>query len=673
MSAIHFGKLLNELSGVMSDEGFNITPDQIVRANAVLLRLGVDRSPSGLVNLLSPIFCTTAEEQELFPGLFVQALDQSDPTKARLTIGDGRLLVRAPDSDDEEDAEETRQPQGLLARFGRPVGAILLAVAFVAIVFVQLSKQPEEPPPGSIPEPPSRALQIKRDGVPKSLPRIEGRSRLDIQIDSSGRDEIPVSMMAKSPLASSSLLGLILAAVVLLALLLRRKWNGAPKPNGGTIVAPVPQMVPYSLRPEKVVLANGYGMGTKVDIVASIQEHARLGYWKELARKRPSHQEYFAQSRPLQGDPEMQTVAIESRRKAPGSNGTARYSVVHAIVPFWTRRRVGQYAAATGIFFIASSGVIPFLPILSVKNNIHHVASKPLGVDFGDWICFTKIEQVIKWRLPDGTTIQKMEIEGYDQTSVGEGFQLISRSDPHITVGPVVEVDGPMSDHASLVFEPLHAKEYAGVLKIATNHGEVKFGLRGTGVYGGDACVDEGHGQFGLESDFNGNGCNQIDMHNGHVSALLAPARPTGPSDTHSALVLGPWRQGEFELQCGIRTIAQLRDSGPNPWEVGWLIWNFSDLNHFYYLSLKANGWELGRRDPSYPGGQKFLATKNSPQFPPGQRYFVHLSRQGDTLTVDVNGVRLVSITDTDHPVASGRVGFYSECADSKFDSLEIK
>ena len=669
--------MLNELSEVLFDKGFNVTPDHMVRAHAVLVRLGVDRSPSGLVSLLSPIFCTTTEEQEIFPRLFVQSLDQSDPAKAGLTIGDGRLLERGPEEEaDDEDSDA--EPNGRnLPRFVRPVGTTLLAVLCGFIFLVQISKPAEVPPPGSLPEVPSSTLQSKRDGVPRMLPRIEGHSRLDIQIDSSGRDSIPTSLASKHPAIAAGFLMALLVASIGISLLIRKLWNRYARPRKQPVPASLPKSSRYGMGREDQYFSREAGEVKKIDIVASIEEHARLGYWKELRRMRPATADYHLSSLRTSAN-DLNAVAVETPAQTlqhveASQGGKGLNSQAEIAVLYWTPQRISAFSAGAGLVLFVIAGVIPFLPLLSVKNRIHHVASKPRGVDFGDWICFTKIEQAIKWHVPEGTVIDKLSVEGYDQTAVGEGFQLVSRSDPRVTVGPVAVVDGALSDRASLVFEPLHAKDYTGVLKIDTNHGQITFGLRGTGVYGGDACVEEGHGQYGLESDFNGNGCNQIDLHNGHVSALLAPARPTGPSDTHSALVLGPWRQGEFELQCGIRTIAQLRDSGPNPWEVGWLIWNFSDLNHFYYLSLKANGWELGRRDPSYPGGQKFLATKNTPKFPPGQRYFVHLSRQGDILTVDVNGMRLVSIADTDHPVASGRIGFYSECADAKFDSLEIK
>lgn len=101
-----------------------------------------------------------------------------------------------------------------------------------------------------------------------------------------------------------------------------------------------------------------------------------------------------------------------------------------------------------------------------------------------------------------------------------------------------------------------------------------------------------------------------------------------------------------YSLSANIVTLKQLRNkdntpptpdnptSEPNPWEVGWLLWCFSpDPTHpydpsptsnsnfrFYALTLKPNGWEVSKQDPSYKGGQRFLKsnTDTDPRkFPP--------------------------------------------------------
>jgi len=48
---------------------------------------------------------------------------------------------------------------------------------------------------------------------------------------------------------------------------------------------------------------------------------------------------------------------------------------------------------------------------------------------------------------------------------------------------------------------------------------------------------------------------------------------------------------------------------------VAWVVFRYIDDDHFYHLALKPSGWELGKTDPSYPGGQRFLTTGTLPQF----------------------------------------------------------
>jgi hypothetical protein len=119
------------------------------------------------------------------------------------------------------------------------------------------------------------------------------------------------------------------------------------------------------------------------------------------------------------------------------------------------------------------------------------------------------------------------------------------------------------------------------------------------------------------------------------------PVPSTDPDPTkHDRL------QVVYSLSANIVTTAQLRNkdntpptkdnptSEPNPWEVGWLLWCFSpDPTHpydpsptsnsnfrFYALTLKPNGWEVSKQDPSYKGGQRFLKSndaKDPRKFPP--------------------------------------------------------
>jgi hypothetical protein len=171
-------------------------------------------------------------------------------------------------------------------------------------------------------------------------------------------------------------------------------------------------------------------------------------------------------------------------------------------------------------------------------------------------------------------------------------------------------------------------------------------------------------------------------VYNGYGSVLvrtgpkaditLHPARPKGAGNSHAALVLSrrDWRDVAIEMR--VRTTRQLRRPQPNPWEVGWLIWHYRDSQHFYYLTLKPNGWELGKEDPAYPGSQRYLATGSSPDFPLGRWYLLVIRQRGSVIDVTVDGRSLVRVTDTQHPYLSGRIGLYAEDAAATFQLVSV-
>jgi len=156
----------------------------------------------------------------------------------------------------------------------------------------------------------------------------------------------------------------------------------------------------------------------------------------------------------------------------------------------------------------------------------------------------------------------------------------------------------------------------------------------------------------------------------GAVRLTLQPARATSPANTHAALVLsrGSWRDLTAEVR--VRTNRQLRQPHPNPWEVGWILWHYLNEEHFYYIALKPNGWELGKADPAYPGGQRFLATGAQPAFPPARWYAVRVWQRGGSIQVNVDGHRLVRLVDSQGPYLSGRVGLYVEDASASFQPV---
>lgn len=171
---------------------------------------------------------------------------------------------------------------------------------------------------------------------------------------------------------------------------------------------------------------------------------------------------------------------------------------------------------------------------------------------------------------------------------------------------------------------------------------------------------------------YNGFGHALSSARHGVTRITLQPARPDSRAQTHAALVLSrdTWRDLVAEIR--LRTNRQLRRPHPNPWEVGWILWHYTSDQHFYYIALKPNGWELGKADPGYPGEQRFLATAAHPVFPPGRWYTVRVEQRGDGMEVDVNGHRLVRFTDRQEPYRSGRVGLYTEDASVTFQPVAI-
>jgi hypothetical protein len=155
-------------------------------------------------------------------------------------------------------------------------------------------------------------------------------------------------------------------------------------------------------------------------------------------------------------------------------------------------------------------------------------------------------------------------------------------------------------------------------------------------------------------------------------SVLLRPRPPMAATETHAGLVVTRDFYHDVDYHVELRTTARLRRPAPNPWEVAWVVWSYTDEHHFYYLTLKSNGWELGKRDPAYPGGQRFLAT-GRPVFPPGPWYQVSIAQRGATITAQVGGRRLTTLTDNERPYPTGAAGCYAEDAGAEFRSFSIR
>lgn len=167
-------------------------------------------------------------------------------------------------------------------------------------------------------------------------------------------------------------------------------------------------------------------------------------------------------------------------------------------------------------------------------------------------------------------------------------------------------------------------------------------------------------------------------------SLRLRPKVAANSSNTHAALVTSraSLRSKCLDVRSTVRTTKQLRQSSkPNPWEVAWLVWDFKDNANFSYLIAKPNGWELGKRDPAYEGGQRFLSTGSNAKTKIGAWAKLRVVRKvlGNgsnrrTATLAYLGSRKVtSFVDRERPNVMGKIGLYSEDATVDFDKVSAR
>ena len=204
---------------------------------------------------------------------------------------------------------------------------------------------------------------------------------------------------------------------------------------------------------------------------------------------------------------------------------------------------------------------------------------------------------------------------------------------------------------------------------------EQSLGFRNnTASAGAPACLTEGDSFGSWQLRFSGYGCVGLTTDGNGTSMSLQPMVATANDETHAPLLLGPAYGDRLQLNTRLETVQQLRQNGePNAWEVAWLLWQYQDDEHFYYFIAKPNGWEVGKRDPAYPGGQRFLATGTDIKFPLGRAYNVQITHKGNAFTVTVDGVVLTTFADTERPYVSGRIALYSEDAEIRVHQVSVR
>lgn len=105
----------------------------------------------------------------------------------------------------------------------------------------------------------------------------------------------------------------------------------------------------------------------------------------------------------------------------------------------------------------------------------------------------------------------------------------------------------------------------------------------------------------------------------------------------------------DFEAVIDMKTVAQNR-TGPNNWEVGWIMFRYTVTNHHYSFLIQANGGcELSKKDfPEVIEQQVFLETTNdsSPTFSLGQWFHIRIRCVGYHIKIWVDGILRIDIID---------------------------
>jgi hypothetical protein len=181
----------------------------------------------------------------------------------------------------------------------------------------------------------------------------------------------------------------------------------------------------------------------------------------------------------------------------------------------------------------------------------------------------------------------------------------------------------------------------------------------------------ERYGQW--QAVYAGYGTTTIVAEGGRHELSMSPNMARDAETTHGGLVTTFEQFDDIDVTAQMRTERQLRPQAPNPWEVAWLVWHYTDDHHFYSIVLKPNGWELGKEDPDYPGSQRYLASGTTPIFPIGMPHTVRVRQVGNKISVWANGTFLTTYKDVERPYRSGRIGLYTEDAHVYFDSVVVR
>ena len=112
----------------------------------------------------------------------------------------------------------------------------------------------------------------------------------------------------------------------------------------------------------------------------------------------------------------------------------------------------------------------------------------------------------------------------------------------------------------------------------------------------------------------------------------------------------------DIDVTAKLGTVRQVRNGPANPWEVAWLLWHYTDDQHFYSIVLnRTDGNSAGGSGLSGP--QRFLATGAHADVSDRRQRTVRVRQIKNSITVWVNGRLLATATDRERPYVGGRIG----------------
>jgi hypothetical protein len=172
-------------------------------------------------------------------------------------------------------------------------------------------------------------------------------------------------------------------------------------------------------------------------------------------------------------------------------------------------------------------------------------------------------------------------------------------------------------------------------------------------------------------SDFLGGGFARTDG----TGLIISPAGP----DLRSVQIKSTKQWGDAKFTFDITTERQVVTSGVQPWMSAWCLFRHLDKWRHYYIAVKTNGIEFGKKDA--PVGlepqsevekyQKILWT-GSPSTPLGTKRNIVIETKGDNFRITIDGTMVMNKDDVSS-FKSGSFTCYSEGAQSRYQNIKVE